>query len=95
MSENGTIRPRHGIAAHGWLIAVAILYAVFLGYALTTIGFGAEDSVRQYIARVSVQTSAEPIPQMPILPAPQWRDTTLHRDPFQPIAREAAPAAQQ
>ena len=94
MNEHGKIRPRHWIAAHRWLAAGVILYAACLGYVLTTVGFGAEDSVRQYIAQVSGQASREPIPELPTLHTVQWPDVAMRRDPFQPVARESTAAAQ-
>lgn len=94
MNERGKIRPRHWIAAHRWLAAAVILYGACLGYVLTTVGFGAEDAVRQYIAQVSGQTLHEPIPDLPTLHALQWPDVAMRRDPFQPVVRKATPAAQ-
>jgi hypothetical protein len=94
MNEHGKIRSRHWIAAHRWLVVGMILYGAWLVYVLTTIGFDAEDSVRQFIAQVPGQASHLAIPELPKLRTLQWPDVAMRRDPFQPMVRGSIPAEQ-
>ena len=45
MSDSGKNRPWNWIASHRWFAAGMTLYAICLGYVLTTIGFREDGSV--------------------------------------------------